>query len=468
MCRAAAGYHLDVSPSRIGVLSPHDQFYFLGLYQASINFSSKTTYFVSNLGPNVALDPGTTSTTIEPVPTAGLSSHQADDHTSMESIDLSSLGADSTMDSVSTRGTNETALPSLPPSSYQNNMSTGADNNSSASSQLRGRHSQNPAVDNRQPSPTPLKKIADRVVDSPLMGVLSASVCFIRGLEILSYFSVKNTITQELKNVNSLYAPAPFFIWLFTVNTLMYDVATYDETNQKQRSTSPWFDKARLAGILLYGFAAVMEHLIRSAIGQTTPSQAAARYVADKAFESIGILFAIVEWKKFRNRNVTRNDLPQDRLPQTARTYLYWLPFIFFLAFSVGRALERHIDRYVIPLESEHYKLTWNPVIPKEYRPISLGVGLLFGLLSSHGNLKSRCEEGWIKVVWMSNVILHSGIFGTLGPLRLTDKDPTSVGQWLPFVIFVIGTCWQYWRDLVNLPAAARKRFSNIYKWHSE
>lgn len=304
------------------------------------------------------------------------------------------------------------------------------------------------------------------------MGVLSALVCFCGGLEPFSYFSAKNTVTKELKNVFPIYAPAPFYTWLLAVNTLMYDAATATAPAQGQggsRSTSPWFDKARLAGVLLYGFFAVVEHLVRSAMGQTDPSQAAARYVADKAFESTGILFAIIEWKKFRNvRKNEAKTLPHAGNPQTTHGYLHWLPWIFVLAFSVGRALEQHIDRYVIPLKSEHYKMMWDPVIPKEWRPISLVIGLAFGLLSSRGSLKRRCEKGWIKVVWMSNVILHSGLFGTLGPLRLTDKDPRAIGQWLPFVFVVVGTCVQYWRDLVKFPAAARKRLTYMFKWHAD
>jgi hypothetical protein len=296
------------------------------------------------------------------------------------------------------------------------------------------------------------------------MGVLSALICYAGNLKPFSYFDTTITETQNLDNVSPLYGPGPFYIWLIQVNTLMFDISTYDPNTPK--SISPWFDKGRLIAILSYGMMAVLEQIIRAWLGDFSPAQAATRYIGDKAFESTAILFALKTWRDFLIRR--RGILPQVEAPEKKRLYNYWLPIIFLLALALGRALEHHATTYEIPRESPQYRMTWNPLIPKPFRPVSLGMGVLYGILSTGGNLRNRCTEGFIKIVWMSNVLLHCGLFGTLGPLRLTNKHIKDREQLIPLVVSVLVVIWQYSRELVKMPRAALKRIENTYKWHSD
>lgn len=329
---------------------------------------------------------------------------------------------------------------------------------------IRERHPRNSSPSDRGESPNPLERIAQQFIGSPLMGVLSALGCFIGNLTLEAHFSEQNTTWQSLEGVSALYGPGPFYIWLLLVNTIMFDVSTY---NRKSPTTiSPWFDKGRLAAVLCYGIMAVLEHIIRSCLGQFTPAQAAARYVGDKAFESTGIIFAIAEWREFLSRRA--GVLPNTETTASQRQYRYWQPQIFFLAFFLGRALEVHATRYGIPEMSPEYKISWQAWIPHMYKPVTLAVGIAFGLLTSKGSLKDRFAEGMIKIVWMSNVLCHSGIFGTLGPLRLTNKDPRDREHWITFLVAVIGVVWQYWREVVRFPKAVWKGFGNTYKWRTE
>jgi hypothetical protein len=383
----------------------------------------------------------------------------------MEAVHLSFIRRISSFENITLSSESQPVSGSVVPgNSGHSNATTGVETNHGQASSIRERHPRNHSPGPRtSPPPSAIEKIPKYITDYPLMGFLSGLLCYIGSLKPLSYIE-KSTTALPLNGVNPIYQPAGFYIWILQVNTLMYDVATYDHT--KPHSRSPFYEKGRLFAIAAYGTAAILEYLIRSWLGQTNPEQAAARYVADKTFESAGILFAIYEWRKYLNGR--KNILPQTQSAGTVQQYLYWLPIIYMLAFGIGRALETHIDTYTRPLESKHYKLVWRGVIPLEWRPISAVIGTLFGILTSSGSLKNRFVEGCIKIVWMSNFFLHCGIFGTVTPLRLTDSDPRSLAQWLPFALALTATAGVYWRELANLPAATIKSARNLFRWGNE
>jgi hypothetical protein len=116
----------------------------------------------------------------------------------------------------------------------------------------------------------------------------------------------------------------------------------------------------------------------------------------------------------------------------------------------------------------DDFKFTWAPLIPRSYRPISLAIGIFYGILTTQGTLKRRIIFGFNKMVWMSLVMLHSGLFGTISPFRLTDKDPRDKEQWVPVVILLAGIVWQYLREIIKLPQAIWLRTRNIWDWAAE
>jgi len=107
--------------------------------------------------------------------------------------------------------------------------------------------------------------------------------------------------------------------------------------------------------------------------------------------------------------------------------------------------------------------MTWQPLVPYDFRPLSLLVGVLFGILTTAGTLKTRLQSSFPKIVWTSFFVLHSGLFGTVGPLRLTNLDPRTADQWIPFTLVFGGVLWQYQEEFKCLPKAVKSRAVNMF-----
>jgi hypothetical protein len=305
------------------------------------------------------------------------------------------------------------------------------------------------------------------------MGILAAVVTYIGALNLQSYAGAHDDTsfqeTHDLAVVSSVYGPGTFYTWLLAVNTYMYD--EYYRDPDKKGSIQPWFDKTRFILMLGYGCMGFAEHIYRAWTGDYGPAEAAARYVGDKALQSFAIVFVISIWGEYKRRR--RAGLPMVNKQMDLDPYLYWPPFIFLLTWLLGRALDHipgkeHIPEqqvYVIPRSHPQFKLHWDPLVPYELRPLSLPAGLILGMWSTPGSLSDRFINGFPKIVWICFILLHSGLWGTVSPLRLTNQELTARDQWIPLLLALIGTCWQYSTDLKKSPWAVGRRVAFVTKW---
>lgn len=309
--------------------------------------------------------------------------------------------------------------------------------------------------------------MVDYIVDTPFMGFAAFIIAYIGALNLSAYFSLPThtPAKPDLRHeVASIYGPGNFYSWLLGVNTFMYDV--YYSSPGDPLLVRPTFDKARLILIVGYGAMAIGEQVVRAWLNDFGPTEAAARYVGDKAFESLAILCATHIWSVYLRRRASRKRLPVREADQPSREpYVFWVPIIMLFAWGIGRALEHDKHVYIAPrYVNDAENLQWRGV-PYEYRPLSLAVGVLLGFFSVPGTWRDRLAEGFPCTVWSSFFLLHSGLFGTLTPLRLTGNSLTDRDQWFPLVLSIVAVVWQYWGDICYIPWAFCKRAGNVTKW---
>jgi hypothetical protein len=305
------------------------------------------------------------------------------------------------------------------------------------------------------------------IVDTPLMGFAAFIIAYIGALNLSAYFPLPTHTPADLDRrheVAPIYGPGIFYSWLLGVNSFMYDV--YYSPPHGSPSARPTFDKARLLLIVGYGAMAIGEQVVRAWLNDFGPTEAAARYVGDKAFESLAILCATRIWSVYLRRRASRKMLPVGEADRpSCETYVFWVPFIMLFAWGIGRALEHGKHVYVAPRYVKGAEdLQWRG-IPYKYRPLSLAVGVSLGFFSVPGTWRDRLAEGFPCTVWCSMFLLHSGLFGTLTPLRLTGNSLEDRDQWFPLVLSMVAVAWQYWGDIRGIPWAICKRVGNVLKW---
>lgn len=298
------------------------------------------------------------------------------------------------------------------------------------------------------------------------MAILAAIITYIGALDIghLSSGGESSEIKHDISHVNPLYGPGTFFSWLLAVHTYMYDEYYLE---RDRRAAAPLLkDKSRLVVMVGYGLMAYLEQIGRAWEGDFGHAEAAARYVGDKAFEAFVIVFGIIIWRDYHSRRILPKTETESRYHSP---YSYWPPLVFIFAWAFGRALEHNHDFYVLPRDHPEYKCTWKPLIPYEFRYISLPIGIIIWLATTRGGPLNRISEGILKVFWLSSMVLHNGLFGTVSPFRLTALDIRSWDQWGQLAFVSVPTVLLiYWRDFLLLPKASWTRAKNVVKWKDE
>ena len=141
--------------------------------------------------------------------------------------------------------------------------------------------------------------------------------------------------------------------------------------------------------------------------------------------------------------------------------FLIWPALILSGAWFSVHNLEYGLDVYHIPEEHGQYRAHWGG-LPWEFRPLSLLIGMLAGVALSEGDIRQRIINGFGKGFYIAFVVLHSGLFGTLGCLRMTNKGLAEPGQYMPLVGTGLTLLLQYRKTVRKLPGAAWKRAKNV------
>ena len=122
------------------------------------------------------------------------------------------------------------------------------------------------------------------------------------------------------------------------------------------------------------------------------------------------------------------------------------------------RALSNGHDVYNIHAQNPHgVTISWKPVIPWHWKPVL--AALCFGLSSLVSMVTTWGWWSWSLPVGIlsSFSILHSGLFGTFTPLKLTSIHISDMDQSATLITTVLFMIWQYGRDLSLVKKAGSK-----------
>ena len=292
------------------------------------------------------------------------------------------------------------------------------------------------------------------------MAVAAVLVTYIGAIGyFVSDAGLQHSEWQDISNVSDIYGPGAFLSWLLAVASLHYDCYHYrPPINKSSSGLLRFLDIAKLLGLVVYSSYAVLHYVHLTLHKRFGPSHAAARYVGDKVFESVALIYFLRSWKGFAVwLNVgTPVDEQADRNDFTS-----WPALTLASLWGLIRALEWGLDVYDIPLKHPQYSTTW-ACLPPWSRPLSFPIGMLAGIALSEGDIRQRIENGFGKGFYIAFAVLHSGLFGTWGSLRMTDKKLSESGQYVPLMSTVLTLLCQYHKDLIDLFMATPNRAQNV------
>lgn len=279
---------------------------------------------------------------------------------------------------------------------------------------------------------------------------------------------VQRSISND--TVSSIYGPGFVVGWLLLFNTWMYDEYYYEEgraTRYDKWRTKRLWAYTRLLVLAGYAGHAVYDQLSLALKGDFGASQATARYIVDKAFESAAIMFFISIWRFFTHRRrQLRHELPVSKDNHQGDPWRYLPALILVSIWSVGRLIEHGKPTYHISPRNSSSSTDSKSPISYEYRASSWLLGMTIAMLTTRGTLRTRLFEGFCKGFWLAFMILqHSGLFGRLEAVHLTSKSIVDVNQVIVLTCITSMTVAYYRDDIRGLPQAVLERAKNVYYW---
>lgn len=274
----------------------------------------------------------------------------------------------------------------------------------------------------------------------PLIAILSVYIGCVDYLPKPDIDSAK----WKLSEVPAVYGPGPVLSWVWTVNCLIYDAYQAKDTS--------WLDVARIVPTLGYAGFATGDHVIRAWRKDLGPSFAAGRYVSDKAFETMTILYIVQWFRTYLSEGARTTSLPRHR-PTQFRTLISpcWILCGIWVA---GRLLTLLEETFVHKIGGDsQLPISWEPVIPRKFRGLTFVVGLGFAMLINFRKSQDIQTIFWKALpfgFWLSLAILHSGLYGTISPLRLTTEKFEGPVQVMPVALAVLASLLKYGSDIFD------------------
>jgi hypothetical protein len=279
---------------------------------------------------------------------------------------------------------------------------------------------------------------------------------------------VQRSVSND--TVSSIYGPGFVVGWLLLFNTWMYDEYYYEErrvTRYDKSETKVLWDYMRLFLLAGYAGRAVYDQLSLAWKGDFDVTQATARYIVDKAFESAAIMFFISIWRFFTHRRrQLRHELLVSKDNHQGDPWRYLPALILVSIWGVGRLIEYGKPTYHISPRSPSSSTDPKSLIPYEYRASSWLLGMTLAMMTTRGTLRTRLFEGFCKGFWLAFMILqHSGLFGRLEAIHLTSKSLMDANQAIVLICITLMIGAYYRDDFRGLPRAVLERAKNVFYW---
>ncbi|KAL2065071.1 hypothetical protein VTL71DRAFT_4211 [Oculimacula yallundae] len=238
----------------------------------------------------------------------------------------------------------------------------------------------------------------------------------------------------NISEVSTVWGKGAFLAWLLVVVSIQFDFLL------GRRSA---LEETRWISMLCYSLGAFAMQLHYTRNHEFGPSYAAARYVADKSYESLAIIYFIASAKAFE-KYLRESDAgilapvgPRNRL----FTHLTWPCYLFGALWTLTRLLHRADTVYKWPdqLKANQLQMAsakWNLWhIPPKYAPllsisgVVLSTALLYRFVARGSKLR-RLVYAIPAGVWFGFAILHVGICNAPTALALAPSkwaDPEQI-----------------------------------------
>ena len=240
----------------------------------------------------------------------------------------------------------------------------------------------------------------------------------------------------DVSEVTPAWGKGAFLTWLLVVVSIQLDFLL----GRRSR-----FEKTRWISMLCYGFGAFAMQIYYTWNHEFGPSYAAARYVADKSYESLAIIYFIASIKAYekhiraRDARILPTFKPQSRL----WTNLTWPCYLYVVLWGSARCFHKRDTVYKWPDQLKTNQLqvasaSWNQWhVPPKFAPlvsisgIVLSTALIYRFVA-RGNTRQRFVSAIPAGVWFGFAILHVGICNAPTALALAPSKWLDAEQIIP------------------------------------
>ena len=273
---------------------------------------------------------------------------------------------------------------------------------------------------------------------------LSASHFYTIGMPILAilctYFgaaqrttvdSASEALQQEhyqnrtIDEVSKWWGKGEFLSWLLTVNALQLDILL------GHRSC---LQVPRWIAVLGYSISALVVQIVLALQRDFGPNYEAARYVSDKGFQALAIIYFLAFAKTYL-RHVRPDVLP----PTPPLKYNIWPCYVLAAFWVAARCLANGHVVYVPPPSLVVGSRLWTPPVPSKFAPLVAFGGFLVTLLclcprakgTAHQKIVSALPAG----VWFGFVLNHVGLSNSPRALALATSEWSDLGTVVPLAV---------------------------------
>lgn len=306
----------------------------------------------------------------------------------------------------------------------------------------------------------------------PTVALFTISICLVGVMDFLpKRVHHLNTWSEELHSVSGFYGPGVVIAWCLMSMSMLYDA------NQVFKTKSNGFHYFKYATILFWGVWALGDAIWRALHTDFGPSYAAALYMSDKGFELGTLLYTLYLFPVHRRlpRQTTRQAPPNpsdeeraDHGPnshsfhaQAAAAIAEYKIYPCIAMFGIWvwcRALSNgHLVYNIHAQNPDGVTIRWKPLLAWYWKPIV--VIQCFVLTSLVDYLTKWGWWSWSLPVGIlsSFAAMHSGLFGTYTPLKLTSIKITETDQISAIISTVLFLIIQYGRTIPVVKKGVQK-----------
>lgn len=235
---------------------------------------------------------------------------------------------------------------------------------------------------------------------------------------------------RTIDEVSKWWGKGEFLSWLLTVNALQLDILLGRRTCQ---------DVPRWIAVVGYSISALVVQIWLALHCDFGPNYDAARYVSDKGFQALAIVyflaFAKTHLRHVRPEGLVRPAIQQDRPPR----YKIWPCYVLAAFWAAARCLANGHVVYIAPRSFVVESRLWTPPVPAKFAPLVAVGGFLATLLClspfASGTPHQKIVSGLPAGVWFGFVLNHVGLCNSPRALALATSEWSDLGTIVPLSI---------------------------------